>query len=69
MTTAQQIRLLRAWRDMTQLELSKASGIPRSVIAQLETGNITPSDYYLGKLRRALDWPKLAEQAFQILEQ
>ncbi len=65
----EQIRLLRALRGMTQAQLAEASGIPRPVIAELESGHITLSEYYMTKLQTALQWPKLADVAFRLLEE
>lgn len=51
----QNIRGLRCWRSMTQLDLSKKSGIHRPTITLIEEGKQQPSIVHLLKLSIALD--------------
>jgi predicted transcriptional regulator len=46
-------RLARLQRDLTQMQLSKITGVPQPVISMVERGMITKADY-MGRLQRAL---------------
>lgn len=52
---AAQCRAARALIEWTQMRLSTASGVPKSVIAAFETGRKTPAGSELDKLRHGLE--------------
>jgi transcriptional regulator with XRE-family HTH domain len=53
---AKQITKLRIERNLTHTQLAKLSGKnQKQVIQRLETGNITPSAYFVYKLSKALN--------------
>lgn len=54
-TIAKRIRLIRLAKEMTQKELSKATGINRVTIAKYETGKLLPTSGALVALAEALD--------------
>ena len=46
-------RLARLERDLTQVQLSKISGVPQSIISMVERGMVTKPEY-MGRLQKAL---------------
>lgn len=42
--------------NMSQQELSNKSGVPVGTIRKIESGRLNPSNYYLKKLKRVLQW-------------
>jgi DNA-binding XRE family transcriptional regulator/quercetin dioxygenase-like cupin family protein len=54
---ARNVAALRAVRGMSQIELGKRAGVPRSTIANLESGDGNPSLVVLAKVARALEAP------------
>lgn len=58
MTTAYKIKYLREEQGMTQQELSKKSGVSRTIISELESGkrSVTRTDTLL-KISKALKHP------------
>jgi transcriptional regulator with XRE-family HTH domain len=62
------LRVMRAMRGMSQLELSKATGIPNTYLSDFETGKTLPTPDVETRIREALDWGADTEKAFAILE-
>lgn len=64
-----QLRVMRAVREMNQAELAEKSGIPNTYISLMESGRMLPSAEWEQTLRTALRWPPrgAAEMAFEIL--
>ena len=51
------IRLFRLLQDLTQIDLSRQSGVPASRISLIERGHLLPSPRDLKRLSQALDVP------------
>jgi transcriptional regulator with XRE-family HTH domain len=64
-----QLRVMRAVRNLNQQDLAQASGIPNTYISLLESGKTLPSVDWDARLRAALKWPPrgAAQMAFEIL--
>lgn len=62
-----QLKAMRAMRNLKQSELAELSGINQATISQMESGLIEPTPIYMLRLREALNWPRYADQAFEIL--
>jgi transcriptional regulator with XRE-family HTH domain len=54
---ARNMAALRAVRGLSQIDLGKRAGVPRSTIANLESGDGNPSLVVLAKVARALEAP------------
>jgi len=63
-----QLRLMRAWRAMTQAELENATGIDAAIISKIEGGYVLPTPEIEAAIREALAWPDNADEAFALLE-
>ncbi len=62
------IRVMRAARNMSQLDLAEAAGIVNRDLSYIETGRMLPSPEMETAIKSALRWPANAEVAFAILE-
>ncbi|MDH3595299.1 MAG: helix-turn-helix transcriptional regulator [Rhodospirillales bacterium] len=51
------LRVLRAWRGLTQAEVAEAAGIKQGYLSELETGSKTPSLAVARRLAGALEVP------------
>ncbi len=51
------IRLFRLLQDLTQIDLSRQSGVPASRISLIERGHLLPSPRDLERLSQVLDVP------------
>ena len=67
MKISKAIRVMRAIRGLTQVELGKRAGILRDDIWRIEQGFQPPKDIE-AKLKEALRWPEGAEEALDVLE-
>jgi len=63
----QQMKTIRAFRGLSQLELSTLVNIPNTYISDIERGKVLPTPEWEGRIRAALDWPADADAAFAIL--
>jgi len=61
------IKVLRIARGIRQLDLARQSGVQRTYIALIETGELLPTHEQLARIKAALDWPADADKAFAIL--
>lgn len=52
---AANVKYVRERRGLTQADLAKRSGVPRSTVANLETGTANPTLQVLSRVARALD--------------
>ena len=57
MTFSQQLKTLRTLRGLTQEELAAKTGIPNTMLSQMETGKVVPAGEWETKIKTALDWP------------
>ncbi|UTV31683.1 helix-turn-helix domain-containing protein [Bacillus altitudinis] len=60
--TAEMLPLIRACRGLSQNEFADYSGIPQARLSDIETGKISISDYYSGKLFLAIGKLKFDEK-------
>ena len=56
MTYANQLRMMRQARGLTQEQLAEKCGIPNTYLSLMETGKVIPAGEWDAKLREALDW-------------
>lgn len=68
MTYGEQLRTLRATRNLSQAELAEKALTARVFISYLETGKMLPSPDLAVRLREALDWTELEDEAFALME-
>ncbi|MBA7569738.1 hypothetical protein ES708_11479 [subsurface metagenome] len=64
---AARMRLLRAYRKLTQEQLGQRIGLDQKTISLLENGLVLPSAPLHETIRTALDWTDAADRAFDIL--
>lgn len=51
----EQLKTMRIMRKMKGIELARISGIPSSMISQIENGKVNPTEETIEKLATALD--------------
>ncbi len=61
------LRTLRGTRNLTQAQLAAKALTSRVFISYLETGLLLPTPDLEKRLRDALNWTELEDQAFKIL--
>ena len=61
------MRLMRAFRKMSQVELERRTGIDQGVISKIEAGKVLPNDELRQRIRESLTWTEVADKAFDIL--
>lgn len=64
-----QMRVMRAARKLSQLELAQVTGIPNTYLSNIETGLALPNADWESRIRVALRWPPRADEAFALLEE
>lgn len=67
MDFAQNLRTMRAARNLTQAELAEMAMTSRVFISHLESGKLLPGPDLVARLRKALNWTELEDEAFAIL--
>ena len=67
MSFGEDLRTLRATRGLTQRQLAEKAVTSRVFISYLETGLMLPTPDLEKRLRKALNWTELEDQAFKIL--
>jgi len=67
MDYAVRLRMMRARCNMTQRELSARTGVERSIISRLETGEIMPSPDMDANIRATLGWNASVDAALDAL--
>ena len=67
MDFARQLKTLRIARGLTQEQLAEKAFTSNVFISNLETNKMLPSPDLDSRLRKALDWTELEDQAFAIL--
>lgn len=67
MNFAEALRTLRLTRNLTQAELAEKALTSRVFISYLETGLLLPTPDLEKRLRKALNWTELEDEAFKIL--
>ena len=68
MDFGRKVRVMRVVRGLTQIELARKAEISKPYLAIIETGQVTPTEEFAGKLRSALGWTPEMEGAFAVLE-
>ena len=64
MNFAQQLRTMRAARGLSQEELAEAALTSASFVSHIETGKLRPTPDLEQRLRKALGWTELEDEAF-----
>ena len=67
MDFGRRLRTMRAVRDLTQIELADAAMTTQFFISAIEGGKMLPSPSLKDRLRKALDWTALEDEAFALL--
>lgn len=67
MDFAERLRVMRAWRGMSQERLAESSGVSRVYISYLESGRATPTANDEAALRAALGWDETVDAALEAL--
>jgi len=67
MDFAHNLKTMRTIRKLTQAELAEAAMTAQAFISHMETGKMLPSPDLEARLRKALDWGDLEDEAFAIL--
>lgn len=67
MNFGMQMLVMRMLRQMSQEQLARAVGIARPYITGIENGKVDATPALEARIRKALDWPVRADQAFEIL--
>lgn len=68
MNFAERLRTMRTARGLTQVQLAEVAMTSPTFISHVETGKLLPSPYLEQRLRKALNWTELEDEAFKILE-
>jgi hypothetical protein len=63
------MRVMRAVRGQSQIELSVISGVNRDYIRLAENGEMELTDDRQECIRKALNWPRSIDAALDIIEQ
>lgn len=67
MSFGEALRTLRGARNLTQAQLAEKALTARVFISYLETGRLLPTPDLEKRLRKALNWTALEDEAFKIL--
>jgi len=62
------MRLMRAYRKVSQEELGQRTDIIQPVLSRLESGQVLPSDTTRKQIRAVLQWGEAADRALDMLE-
>ncbi|MBA7674739.1 hypothetical protein ES703_82962 [subsurface metagenome] len=68
MSFAARMRLMRAFRNLTQEELMRRLAMPQPVISKLETGDVLPSDALRKRIQTALGWDEAVDRLLEKLD-
>jgi len=70
LTIGDKIKTVRMFRQMSQQELGKRTGLSQFVISFIETNRANPTDEQFERIKAALNWPsdEAVEAAFQLLQ-
>ena len=63
----QRLKTMRAMRNLNQTDLARLAGTSRQFISHIEVGTMLPSPDLEKRLREALGWTLLEDEAFEIL--
>jgi len=63
-----QVRVMRAVRGKTQIELADIIGISNKQLGWIENNRMLPTPDLAAAIREALAWPDNADEAFALLE-
>ena len=69
MDFAQKLRMMRAYRGMTQQTLAEVAHIKGPLISSMETGKVLPGPEMTKVIRAALGWPQEANDMLTRLGQ
>jgi transcriptional regulator with XRE-family HTH domain len=67
MNFAERLRTMRTARGLTQEQLAEIAMTSATFISHIETGKMLPTEELKERLKRALDWTELEDEAFKIL--
>jgi len=68
MDFGQKLKTMRAVRNLSQAELAELVITSRVFISHIEVGKLLPSPDLEQRLRKALDWGPIEDEAFESLE-
>lgn len=61
------MRILRVREGISQEELSERTGISRTYISMLERNQVAPSDDWMQRIKKALNWDAQTERGLVLL--
>jgi len=69
LSVGDKIKTVRMFRQMSQQELGRRTGLSQFVISFIETNRANPTDDQLSRIKGALSWPsdEAVEAAFALL--
>lgn len=67
MDFGQNLKTMRAMRNLSQAELAELAGTSRVFISHIEVGKLRPSPDLEVRLREALKWGPIEDKAFELL--
>lgn len=67
MSFAEDLKTMRTIRNLTQAELADKALTSQAFVSHIETGKMLPTPDLVARLRKALDWTELEDEAFKIL--
>ena len=67
MDFAHNLKTMRIMRKLSQAELAEAAMTAQAFISYIESGKLRPTPDLETRLRKALDWGDLEDEAFAIL--
>ena len=67
MDFAQNLKTMRTQRNLTQAQLADMAFTSQAFVSHIETGKMLPTPDLIARLRTALNWTELEDEAFAIL--
>ena len=67
MDFAQNLKMMRTQRNLTQAQLADMAFTSQAFVSHIETGKMLPTPDLIVRLRTALNWTELEDEAFKIL--
>lgn len=67
MSFAEDLKTMRTIRNLTQAELADKAMTSQAFVSHIETGKMLPTEELRRRLKKALNWTALEDEAFAIL--
>ena len=69
MDFAENLKMMRTQRNLTQAELADMAFTSQAFVSHIETGKMLPTPDLIARLRKALNWGPIEDKAFELLGQ